>query len=69
MVYYGIDTVYLKHVVADTNEPHNFDANFDPYHISYGYGETTITTFAGAKDPCSLVEPPVSMPAILDPGL
>ena len=68
MVYYGIDTVYLKHVVADTNEPHYFDANFDPYHISYGYGETTITTYVGAKDPCSLVEPAISMPAILDPG-
>ena len=68
MVYYGIDTVYLKHVVADTNEPHNFDANFDPYHVSYGYGETTITTYVGAKDPCSLVEPSISMPAILDPG-
>jgi hypothetical protein len=68
MIYYGIDTVYLKHVIADTNEPHFFDANFDPYHVSYGYGETTITTFVGAKDPCSLVEPSVSMPAILDPG-
>ncbi len=67
VVYYGIDTVYLKHVIADTNEPHFFDASFDPYHISYGYGETTITTFVGAKDPCSLVDPPVSMPAILDP--
>ncbi len=67
VVYYGIDTVYLKHVVADTNEPHFFDANFDPYHVSYGYGETTITTFVGAKDPCSLVEPAITMPAILDP--
>ncbi len=66
-VYYGIDTVYLKHTVADTNEPHNFDVNFDPYHISYGYGETTITTFVGAKDPCSLMDPAISMPAILDP--
>ncbi len=68
LVYYGIDTVYLKHTIADTNEPHNFDANFDPYHISYGYGETTITTYVGAKDPCSLIDPSVSMPAILDPG-
>lgn len=67
IIYYGIDTVYLKHVVADTNEPHYFNANFDPYHISYGYGETTITTYVGAKDPCSLVEPAISMPAILDP--
>lgn len=68
VVYYGVDTVYLKHVVADTNEPHYFDANFDPYHVSYGYGETTVTTYVGAKDPCSLVEPAISMPAILDPA-
>lgn len=67
-VYYGIDTVYLKHVISDTNEPHNFDINFDPYHVSYGYGKSTITTFVGAKDPCILVEPAISMPAILDPG-
>ncbi len=67
VVYYGVDTVYLKHVIKDTNEPHNFDANFDPYHISYGYGESTITTFVGAKDPCSLIGPAISMPAIVDP--
>ncbi len=67
IVYYGVDTVYLKHTIADTNEPHRFDVNFDPYHISYGYGESTITTFVGAKDPCSLVEPAISMPAIVDP--
>jgi hypothetical protein len=67
-VYYGIDTVYLKHTIADTNEPHHFDTYFDPYHISYGYGETTITTFVGAKDPCRLIAPSISMPAILDPG-
>jgi hypothetical protein len=67
VVYYGVDTVYLKHVIKDTNEPHVFDANFDPYHLSYGYGESTITTFVGAKDPCSLIEPAISMPAIVDP--
>jgi hypothetical protein len=67
-VYFGIDTVYLKHEIADTNEPHNFDGNFDPYHISYGYGETTVTTLVGAKDPCTLLEPSISMSAILDPG-
>ncbi len=68
IIYYGIDTVYLKHVIADTNEPHFFDRNFDPYHVSYGYGESTLTTYVGAKDPCSLIEPAISMPAILDPG-
>lgn len=68
MVYYGIDTVYLKHTIADTNEPHRFDTRFDPYHISYGYGESTITTFVGAKDPCSLIEPAIAMPALVDPN-
>lgn len=67
VVYYGIDTIYLKHVIKDTNEPHSFDAKFDPYHLSYGYGESTITTFVGAKDPCSLIDPAISMPAIVDP--
>jgi hypothetical protein len=67
IVYYGIDTVYLKHTIADTNEPHSFNASFDPYHISYGYGESTITTYVGAKDPCSLIEPAISMPALIDP--
>jgi hypothetical protein len=63
----GIDTVCIKHIVEDDNEPHDFNVKFDPYHVSYGYGEATITTFAGAKDPCSLIEPVISMPAVLDP--
>lgn len=67
LIYYGIDTVYLKHIISDTNEPHDFNTDFDPFHVSYGFDESTITTFVGAKDPCSLVEPAVSMPAILDP--
>ncbi len=63
----GIDTVCIKHVIEDENEPHDFNVNFDPYHISYGYGEATVTTFAGAKDPCSLIDPVISMPAVIDP--
>ena len=63
----GIDTVCIKHVIEDENEPHNFNVKFDPYHVSYGYGEATVTTFVGAKDPCSLIEPVISMPAVLDP--
>jgi hypothetical protein len=63
----GIDTVCIKHIVEDDNEPHNFNVKFDPYHVSYGYGEATVTTFVGAKDPCSLIEPVISMPAVLDP--
>ncbi len=68
VVYYGTDTVYLKHTIADTNEPHKFNSNFDPYHVSYGHGTSTITTYVGAKDPCSLLSPAISMPAIVDPG-
>jgi hypothetical protein len=63
----GIDTVCIKHIIEDENEPHNFNVKFDPYHVSYGYGEATVTTFVGAKDPCSLIEPVISMPAVLDP--
>ncbi len=63
----GVDTVCIKHVIEDENEPHNFNVKFDPYHVSYGYGEATVTTFVGAKDPCSLIEPVISMPAVLDP--
>jgi hypothetical protein len=68
LVKFGIDTVCIKHVFEDENEPHYFDANFDPYHLSFGYEESTITTFVGAKDPCSLIEPVIAMPAILDPA-
>ncbi|MBN1951374.1 MAG: T9SS type A sorting domain-containing protein [Bacteroidales bacterium] len=67
LVYYGVDTVFLKHTIADTNEPHRFDRNFDPYHVSYGHGKSTITTYVGATDPCSLIAPAVSMPASIDP--
>ncbi len=63
----GIDTVCIKHVIEDENEPHHFNVNFDPYHISYGYGEATVTTFAGAKDPCTLIDPVISMPSVIDP--
>jgi hypothetical protein len=55
-VKYGIDTVFIKHEIEDINEPHDFDANFDPYHCSYSYGNATVTSIAGGKDPCSLVE-------------
>jgi hypothetical protein len=63
---YGIDTVFVKHVVEDKGEPHYFDGNFDPYNVSYGYGETTITTHAGGKDPCGLIEPSPNFSAIID---
>ena len=68
VIYYGVDTVYIKHTIADTCEPHKFNVNFDPYHISYGYSESTVTTYVGAKDPCSLIAPVIAMPAIIDPS-
>jgi len=65
-VKYGTDTIYLKHVVEDKDEPHYFDSNFDPYHISFGYGKSAFTTYAGGKDPCSLIEPPIDFSTIMD---
>ncbi len=64
----GIDTCYVKHKVEDLNEPHEFDGDFDPYHVCYGYGDVSISTYAGGKDPCSLIEPSYTMPAIFDPA-
>jgi hypothetical protein len=66
-VKYGNDTAYLRHVITDINEPHRFDAQYDPYHLSYGYGEASVTVMAGGKDPCSLIEPDISMSSIIDP--
>jgi hypothetical protein len=65
---FGTDTVFVRHVIEDSNEPHSFDSNFDPYHVSYGYGETTITTYAGGRDPCSFIEPAVNFSTIIDPA-
>ncbi len=69
MVKFGLDTGFIKYVVQDIREPHDFDINFDPYHVSYGYGESTVTTYSGGKDPCSLIEPEIDMPAIIDPSV
>lgn len=67
IVKYGIDTTYIKHIIEDPSEPHKFDSNFDPYHVSYGYGNATITTTSGGKDPCGLTSPVLKMSAIIDP--
>lgn len=67
VVKFGTDTVYIKHEIADTDEPHTFDANFDPYHVSRGFGEASLTAIAGGKDPCSLIMPDISTSAIIDP--
>jgi len=68
VVKFGIDTCFIKHTIKDLNEPHEFDGNFDPYHVSYGYGDVTVSTYAGGKDPCSLVEPDYALPNIVDPA-
>jgi hypothetical protein len=66
-VKYGTDTVVIKHTLEDINEPHEFNYNFDPYHVSIGYGEASITSLAGGKDPCSLLSPEISTSTIIDP--
>ncbi len=68
MVRYGTDTLYIRHHVLDENEPHRFDGKFDPWHLSFGHGESTVTTMVGGKDPCSLLEPAISMSSIMDPS-
>jgi hypothetical protein len=65
---FGVDTVYIRHVIEDRNEPHAFDGNCDPWNVSFGYGTTTISTYAGGKDPCGLISPAVNFPAIIDPA-
>jgi len=67
-VKYGFDTTYIKFKINDEGEPHEYDINFDPYHVSYGYGEAAITTYAGGKDPCSLISPSFNMSTIIDPN-
>jgi len=64
---FGLDTGYVKHAVRDTLEPHVFDGKFDPYHVSWGFDETTLTTYAGGKDPCSLIYPSINMSTIISP--
>ncbi len=68
MVKYGLDTTYIKHTIDDANEPHSFNSDFDPYHVSFGYGESTVTTTVGGKDPCSLIEPAINTTTIIDPN-
>jgi len=67
MVKFGIDTTYIKHTIEDLNEPHEFDGSFDPYFISNGYDDVSLTTYAGGKDPCSLIAPDDELPNIVDP--
>lgn len=66
-VRYGIDTTYVLHTIEDVNEPHSFDINFEPFHLSYGLGDITITTYAGGRDPCNLIQPNIPFSNIVDP--
>lgn len=66
-VRYGIDTTYILHTIEDVGEPHYFNINFDPFHLSYGYGEVTITTYSGGRDPSNLLSPNPVLPTIIDP--
>jgi hypothetical protein len=68
-VKYGSDTVCIKHVIEDKNEPHEFNGNFNPYHVSVGTKEATVTALAGGKDPCSLLSPNINTTTIIDPSV
>ncbi|MCX7880762.1 MAG: VCBS repeat-containing protein [Ignavibacteria bacterium] len=65
-VRYGLDTTFLLHFIEDVGEPHSFDINFDPYHISYGYGDIAVTTYSGGRDPCNLISPNKPFSNIVD---
>lgn len=67
IIKYGTDTVFITHRLNDKDEPHSFDQLFDPFHVSYGHGFTTVTTRGGGKEPCSLISPDFSTSTIIDP--
>jgi hypothetical protein len=66
-VKYGIDTVFIKHTIEDQNEPHEFNANYDPYRASFGTSTATVTSMAGGKDPCGMIAPDTATSTIIDP--
>lgn len=68
LVKYGTDTILIKHTIEDVKEPHYFNINYDPYILSFGYGESAITTIVGGKDPCNLIAPAIDMSSIIDPA-
>ncbi len=65
-IQYGKDTVYIKHVIEDLDEPRDFDDKFSPYNSSYGFGVSSATVMAGGKDPCSLISPDLETFSITD---
>ncbi len=67
VTHFGIDTTYIRHHIYDANEPHTFDSKFDPYFAAYGYENAAAKIYVGGNDPCSLIEPDITMSAIIDP--
>ncbi|MFN8257565.1 MAG: T9SS type A sorting domain-containing protein [Bacteroidales bacterium] len=66
IVGFGKDTCIVKHVLESLDEPHEFNAGFEPYSLSRGDGSTMATATVGGKDPCSLVSPDVEFHSIVD---
>ena len=61
------DTVLLEWHIAEWDEPKDFDIAFDPYLDGTGYGDATITTHVGGREPSSLFAPDVYWNARIDP--
>lgn len=57
VVRFGEDTAVVVHTITDTDEPHQFNDIFDPYHVTMCSDIATVTTYVGGKDPCSLIFP------------
>lgn len=61
------DTIYLRYRIRDYNEPHRFDAAFDPWVNSAGDGAVNVTVQVGGRDPFSLFSPDLITHARVDP--
>lgn len=67
-VKYGVDSsVFIKHIIEDANEPHEFNGNFDPYRASFGSTKAAVTSNAGGKDPCDWIAPNYATTTLIDP--
>gem|GEM_PF-712923 len=61
------DTVIMRWRIAEWDEPKTFDIMYDPYLDGTGYGDATITTHVGGREPASLFEPDGYWNARIDP--
>jgi hypothetical protein len=66
-VKYGLDSVIIKHTIEDANEPRFFDIKNDPYHLSIGYKDASLTVLAGGRDPVGAVDPIYETTTLMDP--